>query len=492
MSSSKTKSTLNKILDNLERIPPLPGIAIFFILGILSAAFVNIPFFIWLGFCLLAFTIAFLRRKRDFIFSLAFLLFCSSLGALHIRNHLRLPQNHIAFLSAKSLNDIRISGIVDSDPAYSERKVSFVFKTKKIITPQGPQKIEGEILANVFAKEKFSYGNELILEGNFYRPFDFETKTNFSYRDYLRNQGIYNILNVKKENEIVLLNKEKGNFLKGMAFKIKHTFKESFARYLWPINARVLSGIILGERQNFPDGIRQAFVQTGTSHIIAISGFNVGLVAFMVLILLKALGIKRKLRYCLSIPILILHSLAVGGQSSVARATIMAVIVLIAYLIEREAHIINSLSLAALIILGYNPMQIFDIGFQLSFVSVLGIVLLSPKIAKAVQEIFLKRKPVDLLRFTINGFSVSLSAWLVTFGFVAYYFRIISPITIIANLIIVPWTSLVIILGFSLGLSSQIFPALAPSIAATTNFALGLLFKLTFGLSRLPFAYFYF
>ena len=114
-------------------------------------------------------------------------------------------------------------------------------------------------------------------------------------------------------------------------------------------------------------------------HIIAISGFNVGIVVFTVLFLLKVLRIKRKYRYLLAIPILFIHMCAVGAQASVVRATLMAVVVLIGYLLERDTDIINSLSLAALIILGYNPRQIFDIGFQLSFVSLLGIVLLSPR-----------------------------------------------------------------------------------------------------------------
>ena len=217
--------------------------------------------------------------------------------------------------------------------------------------------------------------------------------------------------------------------------------------------------------------------------------------AFIFLMLLKALRIKRKMRYFLVIPLLIIHMLAVGASSSIARATIMGVIVLIAYLIEREAHIVNSLSLASLIILGYNPLQIFDAGFQLSFISVLGIVFLSPKLFQAMASLMrlqLERKAKLFVfhRVMINCLSVSLAAWLVTLGFIAHYFKIIAPVTVLANLIIVPITSLIIILGFSLGLSAIICPVLAGQIAATTNITMALLFKLTFGLSRLPFAYF--
>ena len=179
---------------------------------------------------------------------------------------------------------------------------------------------------------------------------------------------------------------------------------------------------------------------------------------------------------------------AVGAQASVARATLMAVVVLIGYLLERDTDIINSLSLSALIILSYNPRQIFDIGFQLSFVSVLGIVSLSPRI---ISRFKLKPKTGPVVRFTVNSLAVSLAAWLSTFWFILYYFRIVTPIAILANLIIVPLVSLVIILGFTLCLSALICPVIASPIAVTIDFSMLWLFKIAHQLSGLPFSCFY-
>lgn len=479
---------MNKILKGIERIPVLSAISIVFILGILTENLINIPFFIWCAFCVLLAASALVVRKNGVVFLPVFLSFCFSLGSLHSKNYLRLPYNHIAFLNA---SDIRLQGVIDTDPAYGARKVSFILKAREIITDRQSYRVQGRVLVNVSARQSFSYGDELILEGRLYKPFAFGGQKNFSYRDYLRNQGIYSILSVKKENKIVVAAGGRGNFFKSLSLGIKHRFRDIFQHYLWPLNSAVLLGIILGERQNIPESIRQAFIQTGTSHIIAISGFNVGIVAFMVLLLLKALGMKRRHRYLLAIPVLVLHMLAVGMMSSVVRATLMAIVVLVGYLLEREAHIINALGLSVLIILGYNPMQIFDVGFQLSFVSVLGIALLSPKIASAAGKIFLKHSPIHFVRVALNLLSVSLSAWLVTFGFVAYYFRIISPATLLANLIIVPLTSLIIILGFSLAVSAMLWPLFAHQIAATTNVTMTVLFKVTSWLSHLPFAYFY-
>ena len=380
------------------------------------------------------------------------------MGALHIRSYNFLPPGHIGSLEIKGSLDARIQGIVDNDPVITRRKSSFYLRIRKLIVGDKDYPLRGEVLVNAFGRGDFNYGDELILEGSLHRPFDFGANSSFSYLDYLKNYGIYYILEVGKEREIIFLGRDKGNPLNSLSFKLKQRMKAIFEQYLSPVNSAVLSGITLGDRQGIPARIREDFIRTGTAHIIAISGFNVGIVVFTVLFLLKAVRIKRKYRYLLAIPILFIHMCAVGAQASVVRATLMAVVVLIGYLLERDTDIINSLSLSALIILGYNPRQIFDIGFQLSFVSLLGIVLLSPRIIGGFK---LKAKTNAAVRFLVNSLSVSLAAWLATAGWTAYYFRIVTPISILANLIIVPLVSLVIILGFTLCLMATVCPATA-------------------------------
>ncbi len=497
---------MKTLLHRFAQAPILTASAVSFILGIVIASIFTIPFFLEWLFCLVMLPLVFLARRTEREFALFLLLLCFGLGALHTRNYLYFPYNHIGSLNLQKSQRVELIGIIENDPAINKSKGSFILRVNKIGIKGKVYAAQGEVLANVFNGAQLRYGDELRLEGNLYQPFSFSRRV-FSYRDYLRHQGIFYICNVRKEDSVVVLERGKGTQLKSFALRLKHKLKGIFDEYLWPYNSRVLSGIILGERQNFPQDIRRAFIQTGTGHIIAISGFNVGIVAFIALILLKALGIKRKARYGITIPLLILHMYAVGLSASVVRATIMAVVVLIAYLIEREPHIINNLSLAALVILGYNPLQLFDVGFQLSFVSVLGIVLLSPGIGSFLSKGWLSRGEAPfpavaesrqkretgfrLVKGLINSFSVSFSAWIVTSGFIAYYFRIVSPVSVCANLIIVPFTSLIITLGFSLGISALVFPLLAPSIAITTNYALGALFTITHWLSSVPFAYFY-
>ena len=454
----------------------------------MAGSFTNIHFWAWLVLSAAWLLTAFLSWNKKAVFFRAFLLFCLCLGALHIRNYNFLPPGHIGSLEIKGSLGARVQGVVDNDPVSARNKSSFRLRIRKLIAQDKDYPLSGEILVNAFGLGDFNYGDELILDGSLHRPFNFGANTNFSYPDYLKNQGIYYILEVGKGKKVIFLGRDKGNLFVSLAFRFKHRLKGIFEQYLLPLNSAVLSGITLGERQGLPRQIREDFARTGTAHIIAISGFNVGIVVFAVLFLLKALRIKRKCRYFLAIPILFIHMCAVGAQASVIRATLMAIVVLIGYLLERDADIINSLSLAALIVLGYNPRQVFDIGFQLSFVSVAGIVSLSPRI---IGWFKLKPKSNVGLRFLANSFAVSLAAWISTFWLVLYYFRIVTPITVLANLIIVPLVSLVIILGFTLCLSALIYPAIAVPIALTIDFSMFWLFKITHQLGALPFASFY-
>ncbi len=177
-----------------------------------------------------------------------------------------------------------------------------------------------------------------------------------------------------------------------------------------------------------------------------------------------------------------------GASTPVLRATVMAIVLMSAYLVKREADIYNSCAVALIFILVINPRQLFDIGFQLSFVSVISIVYLYPKLKSFLSPSVLK---IKYIRFLVEGCLVSLSAWLGTMSLIAYYFRIVSPVTVLANMIIVPLASLITLCGFSLIVMEFICPILAPFFAYSSEFAVALLLNINAILIKLPGAYFY-
>lgn len=465
---------------------PLVGLCIVFCLGILAAAYLKISFLI---FCLLAFLslilniISIKRNRKSAIFILCATFF---LGAALLRNSEILPNCHIAKLVPYKSESVFLSGVIDNDPIYQDRNISFILKAEKVGIGGSWRKTCGRVLVRLFKKDTFSYGDRLFLEGSLYRPFS-NSLGEFNYRDYLRHQGIYCIFSVKKDSIVKKLEQNAGNPLLSFSFRIKHRLREIIVKNLSPFSAGILNALILGDRQDLSKYLLDMLMKLGTIHIIAISGFNVGIAAFVILLLLKIIKIPRKPRYILTIMLLIVYCVLTGANAPVARATVMAVIFLCAYFFEREVNIYNSLSLAALIILAANPWQLFEISFQLSFLSVLSIVWLSPKIKTIFPE---KLDKIAWLRFLLLTFCVSSSAWLGLLPLIAYYFRILTPITALANMLIVPYSAVITTTGFTFALLGILIPSLSPIFAATNELLILILFKIHSFLVGIPCAYF--
>ncbi len=465
----------------------LPIFALVFCLGIISAAYFKIPFpaLYLLAFLSLISSIIFLKQNTKFnIFILCVGFF---LGASVLKNSQILPNCHIAKIIAYKSDSVSLVGVIDNDPIYYQgRGVSFILKTEKLKVDEIWLKACGKVLVKSLKKNNFAYGDRLFLLGKLYRPFSF-SKGEFNYRNYLRHQNIYLILSLKKDSVVKQLDKNVGNPVKSFAFRIRHKMRDVIVKHLSFFSAGILNAIILGERQNLPVYVRDTLVYSGTVHIIAISGLHLGIAAFIILLILKIIKIPRKPRYILAILLLIVYCMLTGANTPVMRATIMASTLLLGYFLKREVNIYNSLSLAALIILMVNPWQLLEVSFQLSFLSVISIVWLSPKIKSLFPE---KLNKIPRIRFLISIFSVSFAAWLGLLPLIAYYFSILSPITILANMIIVPYMTIIVASGFTLALIGILIPSLAPIFAASNELFILILFKINSFLIAIPGAYF--
>ncbi|MBL7130104.1 MAG: ComEC/Rec2 family competence protein [Candidatus Omnitrophica bacterium] len=443
----------------------------------------------------------FSRRKIStfLLFALAFLL-----GALSLSSSYLLPYSHIRYFTFYKSKPVVIKGTVCDYPRISKNFSRFTLKAEELIWENVVYQVCGKAQVKIFRKEDISYGDRLQLKGKLFKPYQIKG-SRFSYREYLKRKHIYSILSVNKDTPIEYFGKGKAGSLKLIAYKIREKSSKILYRYLKPMPARIISAMILGERAAVPAHIQRQFAQTGTIHILAISGLHVGVVAFILQLLLKALGIRRRRRFTLIIFALIFYCFLTGARTSVVRATIMAIVLLLGFLLKREIRISHSLALAALIILIANPRQLFNLGFQLSFVSVICIVYLSPVIRRLF-EIAKQLRPAKaqricrgekfcsfaaILRFSSNAFSISLAVWLGLFSFILYYFRIISPITIFANIIIVPYMTIVVTLGISLLIIGAILPFLAPLFAASANLSIILLMQIIDFFDKIPYGYFY-
>jgi competence protein ComEC len=409
-----------------------------------------------------------------YLAALAFLV-----GMIWLANYQVLPGCHIQRFRYDSRELYALRGWVNSEPEYKDNNTSFLFQSEEIAAKNWKRACCGQILVIVRGELKAGYGQELTLEAGLRRAIG----------EYLLRQGISLIARVKTPDFVALTGKDKGWAIKRAILKLKSRIESKLENNLTPVCAGVVEAMVLGEDRNVPPKIYKDMIRSGTVHILVVSGSNVGVVGFIAVILLKVMRVKRRLRFFFCVAFLLGYCILTGASNPVVRATIMAVVFLFAYLVKREPDIYNSCASAALAILAINPAQFFNIGFQLSFASVWAIAFFYPRLKKLFH---LDKVRSWFLRLPAEGFLVSLSAWLGTAALIAAYFRMVSPVTVLANLLIVPLASLITLIGFSLLVLQSLSPYLSLSFASGSEFLVSLLLLVNNVLLRLPGAYFYF
>jgi len=466
---------------------PLVCLASGLCLGIFLSYKLTLSFCWVYGAALIILTVSIFSIKKGLRADILLLCLFFLFGAVLLKDARMLPKHHIVrCISYKNNGLYTIKGFISSEPVFKNARASFIFNTQQIQYGNFKQNCTGPVLVYTKDKRNFKLGQDLVLTGTMARPYKPADSYHKSFRGYLYNQGIFYIMRTRAVRVAEISNSR--YILRRLAVYLKSRMKERIARYTPRITAGILGAMVLGERRGIPPLINNNMVKSGTVHILVISGFHTGIVAFIIILILKLIRIPKKARFYIAVFLLIIYCLLTGVSAPVVRATVMAIVFLFAYLIRREPDIYNSLSLAAIFILGFNPRQLFDVGFQLSFISVFSIVYLYPKIRLLLHADAIR---IKFLRFLIDGCLVSLSAWLGTMGFIACYFKIFSPVTVLANIFIVPIAALITLCGFSLIIMGFFCPRLAPFFAYTSELVCALMLGINNLLIKIPGAYFY-
>ena len=371
-----------------------------------------------------------------------------------------------------------------------ERRTILILRAERMKREKKWGKVVGLMQISIRGKDAVGdYGQKIRIVGMLLRKPPLPNNPGeFDYRRYLARKGIYAAANVYPGQVKVLGTGRINPFVKA-ALSIKDRMKTIIEGTMKYPGTVLLKGILLGERGDVPEDIKEVFTRTGTVHILAISGLHVGLVIFIFLMLFRSVRIPRKIRAMLTIAVIIAYALLTGGRPPVIRASIIAIAVLSGMVINRESDLLNSLSLAALIILAFNPLELFDSGFQLSFAAVLAIIFLAPRL----NNLFLKNSSADstLKSYLLKSLSVILAAQIGIIPLLAYYYSLFTPIAMVANFLIVPLLGIVVALGFSACLSGLISLPLAKLFGAANEVVLTVVVKSVDLLSHLPFAFIY-
>ncbi len=384
-------------------------------------------------------------------------------------------------------SQIEFSGQILTEPEITEKNIKLKIKAQELFSTSGKKEIAGKILVNV---EKYGLdwqdGDNVFIRCKIEPPgvikSDDEYKKDFDYGKYLLVEHIrsvcYQPLVIKKINE-----QENKNILikiNRALIKARQKFKTIIDTNLSLPASGLLNAMLLNYRREITPELSLAFNKTGLTHIIAISGLNITLIATMLFELFVALGVKRKKVFWLAMLILTIYVLMIGAPASAARALIMSGIFLYALSSGRLSFAFNALMLAAVILLLINPYAlIYDIGFQLSFLAVWGLMLFYEKIS-------------DWLKFFPDKFQIrslltmTLAAQILTLPVIIYYFGRVSLIAPVANILVVPVLSIMTLAGFALIGAGLIFGHLAFIVGIVLHVIMSYIIKVVEILSLIP------
>ncbi len=468
------------------------AIFIFFALGILFARFITVPSLAIMFIAALLFVISLFLFERQSASNYILLLLLVLLGILHSQNRRTVYSDDISKYARYLYGqDVSLEGEIISDVSKnifrSSTKTTFILKVTRINDSGVWKNTSGTILVNIFRDIQLNYADRILILGKLHQPFSYGVENNFSYKEYLRNKGINYILSVKKNNNVALSAQKKGRPLNDKLYFFRNILKERFNQYLSFNESAIMRAFILGDRSNMPNPIEDIFIQTGTMHILAISGLHVSMIASVIIFFLKIFPFKRIWQYIIAIILLIFYCYITESRPSVVRSTVMIAIFLFGFILEKESDLLNNLALAGFVLLLYSPFNLFDVGFQLSFICVLAIIVLVPFLNEVINT-FLKKEGF-LKRFVSGSLAMSLGVWIFVCGLIYYYFQIITPVTILANIFVIPVSYALLILGLGLLVFSFINPWLTMLIGLLIKINLNFMVGIIFLMSKLPMAY---
>jgi ComEC/Rec2-related protein len=343
-------------------------------------------------------------------------------------------------------------GFVTSEPRVAPNGfATFLFKLESIEFEGKTRPTHATLLARWRGNPEFS--DELKLFGIAEPIEPSRNPGEFDMRSYLARQDVRRSLFVRYPEDGVLLKRGAGNPILRVAQKSRTWMQSAICRGLddSPQVQNFLSGIVLGLRHQTPEDIEEPFQQTGTLHLFAVAGLHVGIVARLLWILAMVARLSQKWATAVIIPLLLFYAAITGLHVSSIRAAVMSSILLGGFFFERKVFALNSLGAAAFFLLSWDTNQFFSTGFQLSFAVVGGIILLADPLSGWLRPFgapdpFLPRRLVSRLRRMIGigyewicrGGSVSLAAWLGSLPLIFWYFHLITPSSLFANLLVVP------------------------------------------------------
>ncbi|MEW6189354.1 MAG: DNA internalization-related competence protein ComEC/Rec2 [Actinomycetota bacterium] len=264
------------------------------------------------------------------------------------------------------------------------------------------------------------------------------------------------------------------NIITGFRTRIK----SQTSSFLSKDQAGLLTGLLLGDRSRISGIIEDDFRKAGVMHVLAVSGLHLGMIATIAYLLSSILRLNPIARSALIAFFMLFYVLLTSCRPSVLRASIMIAVGLLGWLLGREKNLLSAISVAALILLIYNPFLLYDVAFQLSFAAALAIILIAPILNSKLVGLF-PRRVSELL-------SLSIAAQVGVAPILVYYFNELSLVAVVSNLFVVPAIAPILGLGLAASFMGIFSPFLACPIFKITGLLLEYVLKITSLFASLP------
>jgi len=338
------------------------------------------------------------------------------------------------------------------------------------------------------------YGDLVEVVGQLRQPQGKRNEGGFDYRAYLARKGVFGTIYVRDAADVKKIGAGGGYFwmrwMDNLRRKVEGIFEQTMKDA--PIYASVLKGIILGQKQALPEDTLLTFKNSGVMHILAVSGLHVGMIAFagflLFNLLLKPFRLSEKYTYALTTGLVILYACIVGYRPSVIRASVIIILYFIAKIIDRDADLLNLLGLAALLLLLFNATSLWDVGFQLSFVTTAAIIYFMSK-WETLFRLLPQSKPFQYAKkYFLLPLGVSTSAQVASQPIIARHFNFIYPIAILTNIAAVWVVWYIVCVAFTTIITGLIWIPLASPFAYANRPAIEILLRITHFFSNIPHA----
>jgi competence protein ComEC len=451
-----------------------------FILGIVICSFVELNFAWAIYLLVLSFLIfvfaKFGAKNKNKIILVSIFIFSLSLGILRFDLKEIRDKNEDIFLSKLVGQKVTMTGLVSDEPNVKEDSVRLTVDLESI----GETKFNNsKVSVKTRLFPQFKYGDLISISGKIEKPQNFVSTSSpdFDYVGFLAKDDIFYEISFANAK---LISDGHGSYLKTQLFNFKKIFMDKINLLIKEPESSLLGGLLLGAKNSLGKVWQDNFRQAGVSHIVALSGYNITIVAEGIMLALSFLPRIASLS-CGALGIFF-FAIMTGGSATVLRASIMALLVLLAKATGRTYDVIRALFLAGLFMIIQNPkILVFDISFELSFLSTMALIFVSPLIENKFLFITEKYQLRSLILSTI-------ATQIFVLPFIFYKMGMISIVSLPANVLILPIIPTIMLFGFLTGVISLFSSILATPFALISSLLLSYILKVIEFFANLPFS----